>query len=121
MFKIILLQRYYGLGNKQVEYQIIDGTSFKQFLGLETGDKVPDEKIVWSFRKQMTKTGLVYEFFSQFIGYLEYKGLIFNEGQITDTSFTIAPRQRNTREENQQIKNGQGKDLWNDKPHKKSH
>ncbi|MDP2193954.1 MAG: IS5 family transposase, partial [Alphaproteobacteria bacterium] len=102
-------------------YQIIDRTSFKQFLGLETGDKVPDEKTVWAFREQMTKTGLVGELFGQFIEYLETKGLIFNEGQITDASFTIAPRQRNTREENQQIKNGQGKDLWNDNPHKKSH
>ena len=121
MFKIILLQRYYGLGDKQVEYQIIDRTSFKRFLGLETGDKVPDEKTVWAFREQLTKTGLVDELFGQFIGYLESNGLIFNEGQIIDASFTIAPRQRNTREENQQIKNGQGKDLWNDNPHKKSH
>jgi IS5 family transposase len=121
MFKILLLQRYYGLGDKQVEYQIIDRTSFKRFLGLETGDKVPDEKTVWAFREQLTKTGLVDELFSQFIGYLESKELIFNEGQIIDASFTIAPRQRNTREEHQQIKNGQGKDLWNDNPHKKSH
>ena len=121
MFKILLLQRYYGLGDKQVEYQIIDRTSFKRFLGLETGDKVPDEKTVWAFREQLTKTGLVDELFGQFIGYLESNGLIFNEGQIIDASFTIAPRQRNTREENQQIKDGQGKDLWNENLHKKRH
>ena len=48
MFKIIILQRYYGLGDKQVEYQIIDRTSFKNFLDLGTGDKVPDEKTVWA-------------------------------------------------------------------------
>ena len=29
MFKIIILQRYYGLGDKQVEYQILDRNSFK--------------------------------------------------------------------------------------------
>jgi len=121
MFKILLLQRYYGLGDKQVEYQIIDRTSFKRFLGLETGDKVPDEKTVWSFRERLTTTGLVDELFGEFIGYLESNGLIFNEGQIIDASFTIAPRQRNTREENQQIKDGKGEDLWNDNPHKKSH
>jgi hypothetical protein len=78
---------------------------------LETGDKVPDEKTVWAFREQLTKTGLVDELFGQFIGYLESNNLIFNEGQIKDASFTIAPRQRSTREENQQIKNGEGKDL----------
>jgi len=42
MFKILILQRYYGLGDTQVEYQIIDRISFKKFLGLESGDKVPD-------------------------------------------------------------------------------
>ena len=55
MFKILILQRYYGLGDKQVEYQIIDRTSFKTFLGLESGDKVPDEKTIWAFREQATK------------------------------------------------------------------
>ena len=51
MFKILILQRYYGLGDTQIEYQIIDRLSFKKFLGLESGDKVPDEKTVWLFRE----------------------------------------------------------------------
>jgi len=33
LFKIIFLQRYYGLGDEQVEYQILDRLSFKTFLG----------------------------------------------------------------------------------------
>jgi len=59
MFKIIILLRYYGLDDKQLEYQIIDRASFKQFLGLESGDKVPDEKTVWAFRETLTNKGLV--------------------------------------------------------------
>ncbi len=121
LFKIMILQRYYGLGDSQVEYQILDRSSFKTFLGLETGDKVPDEKTVWSFRERVTKTGLVEELFEQFTSFLEKKELIFNEGQMVDASFTVAPRQRNTWEENKRIKNGEGDDLWNDKPNKKSH
>lgn len=121
MFKILILQRYYGLGDKQIEYQIIDRISFKNFLGLETGDKIPDEKTVWAYRESLTNEGLVEELFNQFKNYLETKELIFNEGQLVDASFTIAPRQRNTREENEKIKNGEGNDLWNDKPHKKCH
>jgi len=121
LFKILILQRYYGLGDSQVEYQILDRTSFKTFLGLETGDKVPDEKTVWSFRERVTKTGLVEELFAQFISFLEEKELLFNEGQMVDASFTVAPRQRNSREENKQIKAGKGDDLWNDKPNKKKH
>lgn len=100
MFKILILQRYYGLGDKQIEYQIIDRISFKNFLGLETGDKIPDEKTVWAFRESLTNARLVDDLFNQFKNYLESKELIFNEGQLVDASFTIAPRQRNTREEN---------------------
>jgi IS5 family transposase len=121
MFKILILQRYYGLGDKQVEYQIIDRTSFRNFLGLDTGDKVPDEKTVWAFREALTKHGLIEELFAQFIEFLTTKGMIFTEGQIVDASFAIAPRQRNTREENTTIKKGDGAELWKDEPNKKRH
>ena len=60
----MILQRYYGLGDKQGEYQIIDRTSFRTFLGLSTGDKVPDEKTIWMFRNELTKTGLVENIFN---------------------------------------------------------
>jgi len=40
---------------------------------------------------------------------------------LIDASFAIAPRQRNTREENEKIKKGEGNDLWNDQPNKKKH
>jgi IS5 family transposase len=46
LFKILMLQRYYGLGDHQTEYQIVDRSSFKDFLGLSSGDKVPDEKTI---------------------------------------------------------------------------
>lgn len=121
MFKIMILQRYYGLGDTQIEYQIIDRTSFKEFLGLESGDKVPDEKTVWLFREKMTNSGLVKDIFAKFNHYLEAKGFIMNQGKMIDASFTVAPRQRNTREENKKIKEGQGKELWNDRPNKKKH
>lgn len=121
MFKILILQRYYGLGDEQVEYQILDRSSFKVFLGLSTGDKVPDEKTVWAFRERITNLGLEKTIFEQFTSFLEEKELIFNEGKLVDASFTIAPRQRNSREENKTIKEGKGAELWNDKPNKKRH
>ena len=121
MFKIMILQRYYGLGDTQIEYQILDRLSFRNFLGLESGDKVPDEKTVWAFREKLTNDGLVEDIFLQFTKHLESKGLIMNEGKMVDASFTVAPRQRNTREENKTIKEGNGDELWNDKPNKKRH
>jgi len=121
MFKIMILQRYYGLGDTQVEYQIYDRLSFKIFLGLASGDRIPDEKTIWAFRENLTKLGLVDELFALFTNYLESKQLIINEGKIVDASFVIAPRQRNTRDENKSIKEGNGENLWVEKPNKKRH
>lgn len=78
-------------------------------------------KTVWLFRENLTKNGLVEEIFEQFRQYLATEGLIMNEGKMVDASFTVAPRQRNTREENKMIKEGKGNELWNDKPNKKRH
>lgn len=78
MFKILILQRYFGPGDSQVEFQITDRISFKKFLGLEAGDKVPDEKTVWLFRENLSNSGLVEVLFDQFIGFLGDKDLILN-------------------------------------------
>ena len=49
MFKIILIKRFYGLSDEQAEYQINDRLSFKEFLGLSSGDRVPDARTIWLF------------------------------------------------------------------------
>ena len=112
MFKVIFLQRYYGLGDHQIQYQIIDRTSFRQFLGIHTVAEIPDEKTVWACRDRLSKAGTFDLLFDKFRAYLDSLGLSFNEGKIIDATFVEAPRQRNTREENKQIKEGKGADLW---------
>ncbi len=71
MFKIIILQRYYKLGDIQVEYQLLDRLSFKKFLGLKARDKEPDEKTVLGFRERFTNNGLVDEIFTLFSNHLK--------------------------------------------------
>lgn len=55
MFKVLVIQRMYHQSDEQVKYQIIDRTSFRDFLRLSRGDKVPDVRTIWSFREQLTK------------------------------------------------------------------
>jgi IS5 family transposase len=70
----------------------------------------------------MLTRGKVYNrLFDDFRASLDEMGFQFTEGRIIDASFVVAPRQRNTREENKAIKEGRGDELWNDEPHKKSH
>jgi IS5 family transposase len=119
LFKIMILQRYYGLSDQQMEYQIVDRLSFRKFLGLETGDKVPDEKTIWYYREKLVKANITTILFKKFTDILTKKGLVLNEGQIVDASFVTAPRQRNSKKENEAIKKGSGGELWKDKPKKK--
>lgn len=106
MFKILILQRYFNLSDDQVEFQICDRISFMRFLGLTIADDIPDSKTVWNFREQLVDLEIVEDLFMLFIQELENLGLILNEGKIIDASFVEVPKQRNTREQNKQIKEG---------------
>ena len=119
MFKIILLKRFYNLSDEQAEYQITDRLSFRDFLGLSSGDKVPDSRSIWLFQDTLIQKGLEETLFNQFHKYLDNLGLFVNEGKIIDASFVEVPRQRNRKEENEKIKSGEGSELWNDNPSKK--
>ena len=57
--------------------------------------------------------------FELFNVHLDELGLYVKEGQIVDASFVEVPRQRNTKDENKEIKSGNGSGLWKDNPNKK--
>ena len=115
MFKILILQRYYNLGDDQTEYQISDRLSFMRFLKLRLADSVPDSKTVWNFKERLIDLDLITVLFDLFKSQLEKLGLIVHEGKITDASFVEVPKQRNTREENEQIKDNQVPKEWKEK------
>lgn len=106
MFKVVVLQRYYNLSDEQTEYQINDRLSFQKFLGLTLSDSVPDQKTIWLFRETLSHNGRVQKLFRRFERHLKEAGLMGQAGKIIDASFVDVPRQRNRREENEEIKSG---------------
>ena len=120
MFKILILQRLYNLSDQQVEFQINDRLSFCRFLDLPLGGSVPDFTTVWYFREALVKGDSLKGLFDAFSEVLESKGLITREGTIVDASFVEVPKQRNTREENELVKNGVVPDDWKGNPSKLS-
>ena len=120
MFKILILQKYYNISDDQTEYQILDRLSFMRFLDLELSDKVPDSKTIWLFRETIKESGMTETLFNVFEELLLEQGYIGREGKIADASFVEVPRQRNNREENKKIKEGEIPDEWKDNPHKLS-
>lgn len=112
MFKILVLQRLYNLSDDQTEYQINDRRSFMRFLGLESYDSVPDAKTIWKFKNDLSQTETMEELFCLFDEKLEAEGLITHKGTIVDATFVDVPRQRNSRDENQKIKDGEIPEDW---------
>jgi IS5 family transposase len=70
MFKIILLKRFYNMSDEQAEYQINDRLSFKEFLGLYSGDRVPDARTIWLFQDNLIQNNLEEILFAQFRNHL---------------------------------------------------
>jgi IS5 family transposase len=54
MFKILILQQWYGLSDLEVERQMADRISFMAFLGFP--DPFPDSRTIWLFKERMAKT-----------------------------------------------------------------
>ena len=106
MFKILILQKYYNLSDEQAEFQINDRTSFRHFLGLEIGNRIPDEKTIRLFKDQLADNDLSEKLFNLFTNELMSHGVIAEEGSMVDASFVDVARQRNSREENACIKKG---------------
>src|SRR5262249_21184393 len=117
MFKVLVLQTLYNLADEQVEYQIRDRLSFMRFLGLGLEDSVPDATTVWLFRA-LAKAGLVKSLFERFNQHLDAKGYIARGGQIVDATIVNAPKQHNTRGENEAIKAGKTPEGGDEEPAK---
>ncbi len=66
MLKVLILQRLYNISDNQVEYQIKDRMSFREFLDIQSVEDVPDEKTVWKYMKIMADAGIGIKLFEKF-------------------------------------------------------
>ena len=119
MFKMLVLQSLYNLSDDQAEFQVRDRLSFQRFLGLSPEDTVPDAKTLWLFREQLARHGLIDKLFGRFDEQLWLSGLMPRGGQIIDASLVSVPKNRNSRDENKQIKAGKTPEGWDEKPNMK--
>jgi len=112
MFKILILQKLYNMADDKTEFQINDRLSFRRFLMLELHDTIPDAKTIWNFREELKKAEIIEKLFRMFNDELEEEKIITYSGSIVDATFVEAPKQRNTKEENKQIKDGETPEEW---------
>ena len=115
MFRMLVLQALNNLSDEQVEYQVRDRLSFSRFLGLGIEDGIPDATTLWLFREKLAKAGLIEKLFERFDQHLAAKGYMARGGQMVDASIVPVPKQRNSRDENDEVKAGRTPAGWKKK------
>ena len=88
MFKILILQQWYGLSDLEVERQMADRISFMAFLGFP--DPFPDSRTIWLFKQRMAETGKDKMVWAELQRQLDAMGLRVKRGTIQDATFIEA-------------------------------
>ncbi|MDO9036937.1 MAG: IS5 family transposase [Lutibacter sp.] len=91
LFKMCLLQTWYGLSDYEVEDRVNDSISFGYFCGLTLEQIAPDHSTVSRFRTAMTKAGAYEKLFKEINRQLEQHKIIVKTGAIVDASVIETP------------------------------
>lgn len=91
LFKMCLLQTWYGLSDYEVEDRVNDSISFGYFCGLTIDQVAPDHSTVSRFRSAMTKAGVYQKLFKEINKQLEQHQIIVKTGAIVDASVIDTP------------------------------
>jgi len=93
LFKMFLLQTWYGLSDYQVEEEVNDRLTFSKFCGLSMDDSVPDHSVLSRFRTILTKSNGLDDLLHHINAQLSLHGLTLEKGSAAvDASLTPTPR-----------------------------
>ncbi len=93
-FNMLVLQSLYNVSDAELEFQVEDRATFRAFVGLSSGDTVPDEKTIWEFRDTLVQAKVMKKLFHRFESVLSGQDLYVNDGRIVDAEIGEAPRRR---------------------------
>lgn len=90
LFKMHLLQTWFGLSDAQTTFQCEDRLSFRRFLGLGISETIPDSTTLENFRHELQETGLDEGLIKRLDAFFKGKGLLLKEGNMVDATFIEA-------------------------------
>ena len=92
MFKILLLQTWYGLSDYEVEERISDSLLFSEFLLLDMGLPAPDHSTICRFRAELTRLGIMDKLLRELNKQFKKHGISrIDQGAIVDASIVNSP------------------------------
>lgn len=120
MFKVLVLQRIHNLSEEATELAVKERLTWHRFLHIHVGSHFPDKNTIWSFKQALIQADCMALCFDAFFDQITAGGYTLESGKIVDASFVKVPIQRNTSQENADIKSGTIPEEWKDQPHKLS-
>ena len=91
LFKMSLLQSWYGLSDYEIEDRLNDSISFSYFCGMTIEQVAPDHSTLSRFRTALTKTNTFEKLFKMVNSQLESHQIIVKKGIIVDASVVDTP------------------------------
>jgi len=94
MFKLLLLQRWYGLSDPAAEEALKDRISFIRFSGFSLESSLPDHSTICRFRNTLLEINLYEALFAEVNQQLEEKNLLVkaSNGAIVDATIVESSR-----------------------------
>jgi IS5 family transposase len=90
MFKILLLQHWYGIGDPETEEMVSDRLSFRRFVGIGYGERVPDHSTICRFRGELVRQHLGDKLFALVGEQLAQRGFVLKAGTLIDATLIKA-------------------------------
>lgn len=84
MLKCVMLAKWFGLSDPQLEECLKDRLSFRRFVGLSLTDATPDETTFVRFRVRLRDANLDRRLFDATTAELDKRGLLVKEGSLVD-------------------------------------
>ena len=94
LFRITLLQQWFGLSDPQAEQDIHDRSSYQDFLGITANTDIPDETTICRFRNILVSKGWDQAFFAEVGRQLKEHGVIVTSGKSVDATISEVPKGR---------------------------
>ena len=92
LFKMLLLQFWYGLSDVSIEENVRDRISFSRFCGISMDEEVPGSTVLCRFRTILCKQNAFEKLLNLINEKMAEGGLIVNKGIIVDASVTVTQR-----------------------------
>jgi IS5 family transposase len=87
LIKLLILQKWYGLSDYELERQALDRVPFFNFLGRP--ESIPDRSTFWFFRERLIKNQKENSVWTELQRQITERGLNIKRGMIQDASFIL--------------------------------